>query len=248
MTAEQRLKMDAEMSMLEHLRELRHRLILSLVALGLGFVIAYFFYDRYIEFLIRPFHAPLYTTRIEQAFLIRLRISFYAGILFSLPVHAYNLIRFILPALKTQERRLLGWLLPGSIVLLLLGGYLGYVRILPVCLAFLSRPAFRPDGVGFWLDYRAAVLFAAQLLFAFVILFQLPLILLLLMAMNLIRRATLIHYGRYIVVGIFAASAILTPPDVISQIGLALPLIALFFLTILLARVCGFGNNPDNGG
>lgn len=232
------------MPFFEHVRELRRRLIISVIGLAVGFVIAFAVYDYYIQILIEPFDERLYATRIEQAFLMKIKISAYVGIIFSFPIHIYNIVAFILPALTRKERKYMIGLLSGSFVLLVIGGYLGYFQILPLSLKFLKSDALIPANVDTWLSFQDSLLFIFQLMLAFVALFQLPLVLLFLMAMNIVRRAQLFRSGRYVIVAIFITAALLTPPDVVSQIGLGLPLIVLYYVTILIAKIFRFGE-PD---
>jgi sec-independent protein translocase protein TatC len=233
-----------EMPFLDHVRELRSRLIGSLLALAVAFIVAVTLYDHYIGLLIEPFGAQLYATQIEQAFTTKIRMSLYAAIIFSFPVHLYNVVAFVLPALTAKERRILSWLLGGSFLLLMVGTYLAYCKILPLSIEFLKSAAFKPEGVDFLLDYRKSLAFISQMMIAFLALFQLPLVLLILMALDVVKRQTLLRFSRYIIVLIFVLAALLTPPDIVSQLGLAVPLILLFYVTILIAKICGFGN-PD---
>ena len=239
----------SQMSFFDHLRELRRRLIGSVIALGVGFIVGYALYDSYISWLLRPIldmmptgqDTKIFINDIQEGFTMKIRISVYAGLVVSLPVHLYNIVSFIMPALLPKERRFLRAMLVGSVLLLIGGVYMGYDQVLPMSIKFLSSPAFLPDSVEPWLGFRNNVMFAMRLLFAFAILFQTPLVLVLLMALNLVRRDQLLKSARYIIVLIFVISAVVTPPDFVSQIGLSLPLIVLFYLSILIAKVCRFG-------
>lgn len=230
-----------EMPFLEHLRELRARLMVCLAVLSAAFVVALLLHDHYVAFLIEPFGEKLYATRLEQAFMMKIRVSMYGAFVLSFPVHLYNVVAFVLPALTPRERAVMGWLLGGSFFLLALGVYMGYWQILPLSIAFLKSTALRPDGVELLLSYQESLSFVTQLMVAFLALFQLPLVLIVLMAMNVVRRRDLLNWARYIIILIFFVAAVLTPPDVVSQLGLAGPLIFLFYVTILVAKICGFG-------
>ena len=234
------------MPFLSHLVELRHRLIISTIVLCLATVIGLIFYNDYISVLIKPFGEKLYITQIEQGFTTKIKISFYLGIVVSFPVHLYNVIAFVLPALTHRERNALIYFLLGSFILFLAGSYLAYFQILPLSIKFLKNSSFFPGHVNIWLDYRKSITFVFQLLLSFLALFQLPLVLLILMKFNIIKRAWLLQSSRYIIILIFIFSAILTPPDIISQLGLSLPLVVLFFITILVAKFFKFGENPLN--
>jgi sec-independent protein translocase protein TatC len=233
------------MPFIEHLRELRRRLMISLYAFGLGAVLGYLLYHGYMGWLLAPFNEPLYVTELTSAFMMRLRISFYAGFLISLPVHLYNLIAFIVPALSRRERRILGFFLGGSLLLTACAIAIGYYQILPLSIKFLVNPELRPAGVETMLRFQDAVSFVVQLMFAFVLLFQLPLLMLVLMACNVVSRRFFLKFGRYFIVVIFILAAVFSPPDWISQIGLALPLTAFYYLAILIAKIAGFGHADD---
>jgi sec-independent protein translocase protein TatC len=235
-----------EMPFLEHLRELRQRLIVSAYAMALGFLVGYALYHHYIGFLIRPFGEQLYIHQIEQGFTLRIRSGIMAGLILSFPVHIYNVLAFIMPALEARERRAIKWLLGGSFCLIMMGGYIGYFQILPLSIKFLKGPDFVPAEVVTQLHFQESLGFVFQIMLAFIALFQLPLVLLILMALGLVKRRWLLRASRYVLVVIFILSAVLTPPDVASQIGLAVPLIILYFLTMLVAKLFKLGeDDPD---
>ncbi len=234
-------KIDEERPFLAHIAELRYRLISSITALFIAFIIGFIFYNAIIDFMISPFGENLYITQIEHGFSTKIKLSAYSGMIISFPVHIYNIIMFILPAMTRKERRTLFFFLLGSLFLVLAGSYMAYFKILPISIEFLKSSSFVPVNVKTWLDFRESMYFVFQLILAFVALFQLPLALLSLMMMDIISRNALFKSSRYFIILIFVISAIITPPDVVSQIGLALPLIILFYTTILIAKVCNFG-------
>ena len=232
---------DKEMPFLAHFVELRRRLILSTVFLILGTLIGLIFYNDYVSVLVQPFGEKLYILQIEQGFTAKVKISLYVGIIVSFPVHLYNGVAFVLPALTRGERNALIYFLLGSFILFAIGSYLAYFQILPLSIRFLKSSSFFPTDVSIWLDYKQSLTFVFQLLFSFLALFQLPLVLLILMKFNIIGRNWLFQSARYVIILIFVVCAILTPPDIMSQLGLAVPLVLLFFLTILVAKLFKFG-------
>jgi sec-independent protein translocase protein TatC len=236
------------MSFLDHVRELRKRLVISLVAIGFGAIFGYALYHQYVPWFIEPFgEEDLIIPEVQQGFTLRIKVACYVGIIFSFPVHLYNLVAFILPALTQKERRYVGGFLAGSLVLMTIGGYLAYFQILPLAVSFLKGEAFVPAGVETQLFYDRCLMFVFQIVLAFMALFQLPLILLLLMAMNVIKRSFLLRTSRVVIIIVFVISALVTPPDIVSQVGLACPLILLFYLAILIAKVLKFGEDePDD--
>lgn len=237
------MHVDQEIPFLAHVAELRRRLITSLLVYVAGAIAGLLLYDTYIGLLIQPFGEPLYITRIEQGFTLQIKISLYAGLVISLPFHLYNIVAFLMPALTARERKILAAFVSAGFLLALAGTYVAYCQVLPLAVRFLKSSSFLPADVITWLDFRESTMFVVQMLMAFIALFQFPLLLLALMMFNLVDRQSLLRNSRYAVVAIFIVSAIATPPDVVSQIGMALPLILLFYLTILVAKAFGFGES-----
>ncbi|MFT5123096.1 MAG: sec-independent protein translocase protein TatC [Verrucomicrobiales bacterium] len=259
------------MPFLDHIRELRKRIFYCFLAATAGFSLAYGFFEQYIHHFTDPFIAEYHeATRdvdweslspeeqkevvkvgmkvdsIVEAFMVRFKASFLVGLVATFPIHLYHIIAFIVPALTGKEKKYFKFFLLGGIALALLGGYLAYFQVLELAVFFLAK--FVPEGVATLLNYEKTIKFVFQLIFAFVVLFQIPLVLLILMAMNLVKRSTLLGGGRYFIVGIFVVSAVATPPDVVSQVMLSVPLVILFYVAIFVAKVMGFGEDdpePD---
>ena len=238
------------MSFVDHLRELRRRIIVSMIAILCASVVSYIFFDYIVAFLFEPFREIeslsirdeiLFINTIFEGFLVRLKVAILAGIVFSLPIHVFNIIKFVLPGLTAGEKKVIIISLIVSFCLIVFSFYYGYFNVIPISIGFLSSSGFIPDDVGLLLNYGKNIFVIFQFLMITVILFQLPIILEILMIMNVLNRRALLKASRFIVVGIFVLSAIVTPPDFISQVSIALPLIGLFFLTILIARVFNFG-------
>lgn len=241
---------DPTMPFLDHLRELRRRVIVSLAALAAAAVLAYVFFDPILATLFRPFRGIqalsgqeqlLFVTSVFEGFMVRLRAAVLAGLVFSLPVHVYNLLRFIFPGLTALERKVVLWAVGVSFCLVVGSFYYGYFQVIPVSLQFLSGGGFIPRSVGMLLSYQRNIFVVFQLLLVTVIVFQLPVLLEVLMILGVVSRRRLLRASRYVVVGIFVLAAVVTPPDFVSQLSLALPLVALYFLSILVARVFNFG-------
>lgn len=238
---------------LGHLRELRNRLIASIVAVFVAAVPAFVFYERLIAFLYVPFQAVpvqkgedvLFIHTVFEAFLVKVKVSLLAGLVLALPVLLYNVVRFVFPGLKPREKRIVSVALGGSFVLVALSFYYGYYQVIPFSIAFLTGSGFIPAGTGLMLNFGRNIFVVLQLLFITILLFQVPVVLEVLLVMNVVSRRALLKAGRYVVVGIFAVSAILTPPDFVSQLSVAVPLVGLYFLTILIARIGGFGKASE---
>jgi sec-independent protein translocase protein TatC len=181
---------------------------------------------------------------IHEAFMTKVQFSFIAAIVLSFPMHLYHIVSFVLPALTRKERTIMGSLLSAGGVLFVSGVAMAYFVVLPLALQFLLSKELMPIGVDPIIDYQKNIMFAAKMVLAFAVLFQLPLVLVVLMAFDIVKRATLLKFSRYFIVLIFVVSAIMTPPDIVSQVALSLPLIVLYFLSIFVAKMFGFGN-PD---
>lgn len=190
---------------------------------------------------IRGSNDLLFVNTIFEGFLIKIKVSILAGLILSLPIHFYNLIRFIFPGLTAKEKKVVLLSLISSLVLIGVSAYYGYFKLIPVSFKFLTTSGFIPKKVGMLLNYGKNIFYVFRFLLVTMILFQIPIILELLLAMNMVNRRAVLKASRFVIVGIFALAAILTPPDFVSQIGVALPLIAFFFLTILIAKLFKFG-------
>lgn len=238
-----------KMSLAGHLGELRKRLIVSLVALAACAVAAYAFSDAIIAFLLGPFLAlkgsgasALYATTIFEGFMVQIRVALAAGLVLSSPVHVANVLGFVLPALKPKEKRVL-WAALGAGLCLVGGGFVfSYYSLIPAMFGFLSGAGFLPPGVGMLLGYEENLFYVIQFLFACVLAFQLPVVLEILLALRAVTRRALLRAGRWVVLGIVVVAAVITPsPDFVTQLALALPLIGLYYLAILVAKLLGIG-------
>jgi sec-independent protein translocase protein TatC len=238
-----------EMTLLEHLTDLRRRVIGSAAAILVCTIPAFIFYDQIVAILFRPFEfiegaasgPRLFVTTLFEGFVAKIRISLLAGLIFSLPVHLYNGIRFVFPALTTRERRVLVAALFSSFVLIVVSVYYSYFSIVPISVRFLTGSGFIPPKVGLILGYEKNIFFALQLMFASLIVFQVPVLLEILLFMGIVTRRLLLKASRFVIVAVFIVAAVLTPPDFLSQVAVAIPLAGLYFLTILIAKIFGFG-------
>jgi len=242
------------MPFIEHAAELRRRLIVSLLAALAAAIGCYTFYETVLAILLRPLDvlpdltatasggdAYLFINTIFEGFLVRVKVALIAGVVLSLPVHLYNVVRFILPGLTRRERRAISGALAASLVLLLVGFLYSYYSVIPLSVRFLVSSGFTPPGVGLLLNFQRNVFFVFQFLLVFLLVFQIPILLVVLMMIGAVSRRALLRASRYAVVVIFALAALVTPPDVVSQVSLAVPMVGMFFLSILVAKLFGFG-------
>jgi sec-independent protein translocase protein TatC len=211
-----------EMSFVDHLRELRRRIIVSMIAILCTAILSYVFFDYIVALLFKPFRGIealsvrdeiLFINTIFEGFLVRLKVAILAGIVFSLPIHVFNIIRFVLPGLTPREKKIILVSLTVSFCLIVFSFYYGYFNVIPISISFLSSSGFIPEDAGLLLNYGKNIFVIFQFLMITVILFQLPIVLEILMIMNVLSRKVLLKASRFIVVGIFVLSAIVTPPD-----------------------------------
>jgi sec-independent protein translocase protein TatC len=240
---------DRQMPLLDHLIELRNRLMYSCVAIMIGFLICYFFSEQIYAFLVRPL-ADIYQgqtgrrmiyTGLAEAFFTYVKVAFWAGAFLTFPVVAVQLWMFIAPGLYRTEKQAFLPFLVATPILFFLGGAMAYYIVFPLAWRFFV--SFEtPGGPGMLpieLEARVAeyLSLVMKLIFAFGLCFQLPVALTLMGRVGLITSQQLAGNRRYAIVAVFAVAAVLTPPDVISQVGLAVPILILYELSIIAVRM-----------
>jgi len=225
---------EVSMGLIEHLTELRRRLIISFGCIIFFSILAYFFSNELIYFFSRPVGELVFLSPAE-AFLTYIKVSIIGGSIIALPVVFYQFWKFILPALYQNEKKFFYVILPSSIIMFYLGVVFGFVIVLPLGLRFLL--GFSGDNLSQLISMRYYFSFMLTFLLPFGLIFELPLIINMLIKVGITSVSSLTKMRRYIIVIIFIFGAILTPPDVITQLLLALPLIILFEGSLLIARI-----------
>jgi sec-independent protein translocase protein TatC len=235
---------------LPHLHELRLRLFVSAGIWAAAAITAYAFYGVWISLLIEPLAGfaggaeRLYAGTVFEAFIVRIKTSLLAGFCISLPLHIANALGFILPGLRTRERRAAVLICFIGGFLGLAGAYLGYRHLVPVMLAVLAGAGLDDGRIGYILGLNANLSFLLGFLGASALVSQLPLVLDILLFAKILKRRAVLKAGRYVVIGIFVLSAAATPsPDAVSQLMLALPLLALFYGALGLAGLMRWGED-----
>jgi sec-independent protein translocase protein TatC len=233
-------------SIFDHIRELRKRLMKSLVVVFVGFVIAYFFYDAFIDWMLVPFEkagqAHLVVTSVFEGFVAKMKFCALAGFVMTLPFHLYQLLRFVFPGLSEKERRVVLAATVSGGILALISLVLSYAWLIPFTLSTMTGNDFVPLKVGVMLHFEQNLFYIINMMLYGMLAFQFPIILEVLLFFGWVTRRKLLAASRYVLVGIFVVAAIVTPPDVISQCSVAIPLMALYFLAILVAKIFGWGD------
>jgi len=235
---------------ISHLVELRQRLINSFIFLFSFFVVCYFFSEEIYSFLVQPYadavkddnvNRRLIFTALQETFLTYLRVSFFAALFVSSPIILMQIWKFIAPGLYKNEKKAILPYLIATPILFLFGGMLVYYLIMPLAIKFFL--SFEASSINSALpiqleakvnEYLSLIM---KLIFAFGLSFQLPVILSLLARVGFVDSVFLKERRKYVVVIIFVAAAILTPPDPITQIGLAIPLLILYELSIFSVKI-----------
>jgi sec-independent protein translocase protein TatC len=228
---------ETQAPLLDHLIELRNRLMRCVLALGAAFAVALYFADDIFGLLVRPLteafppgEGRLVFTKLYEQFFVNVKVALFAAFLVAFPVIANQLWAFVAPGLYAKEKKAFLPFLIATPVLFTMGASLAYFVVMPT--AFRWFLGFEGNTGGLQLealpstgDYLSLVM---QFILAFGISFLLPVLLLLLNRAGIVDRTQLVSARRYVIVGIFAVAAIITPPDIVSQIMLAAPLLLLF--------------------
>ena len=230
---------DSKMPLLDHLIELRSRLLWSFLALAIAFGISLYFARPIFGFLVQPLLASgqtkLIYTAIFEAFFVEIKVAFFAATFFSFPVFATQLWRFVAPGLYNKEKRAFLPFLLATPVLFIIGASMAYFMAIPVALEYLLGFGGTVGGV----EQQALpgvdnyLNFVMKFIFGFGISFLLPVLLMLLDRAGIVTLDQLKSARRYAIVGAFAIAAVLTPPDVVSQLLLAIPLCILYELALI---------------
>lgn len=217
----------------EHLEELRRRLLWSFGVWLVGAGVAFTFVEAWIPLLVRPVGQVVFVVPTE-AFTARWLLAVSAGVLAAMPYWVWQAWAFIAPALDGRPRRLIGRRLPLAVGLFYVGAGFAVAVALPAALRFLL--GFATDQIQPMITVGSYVSFVALWTLLFGAIFELPVALLVLGQCGLVSAATLSRYRRHAILGIFIVAAILTPPDLISQCMMAVPLMVLFEASIWLLR------------
>ncbi len=236
-------------SFTSHFTELRSRLLNSLLFIFITFIISYIFAENIYNFLVEPYAAAvrddevsrrLIFTALHETFLTYIKVAFFSAIFLGSPVLIIQIYKFIAPGLYKNEKKAILPYLISTPILFLLGGLLVYYLVMPLAIKFFLSFESLGSNSSLPIQLEAKVneylSLIMRLIFAFGISFQLPILLNLLARIGIVNSDYLKTRRRYVIVIIFAMAAILTPPDPITQVGLAIPLLLLYELSIFTVK------------
>jgi len=232
---------DFRMPLLEHLRELRKRLLTTALAVLIGIGFTFWQVEAIWDFLLEPMEEALgdkgtmAITEPLEGFMTYLKVAGFSGFALVSPVVFYQFWKFVAPGLYPKEQKRLMPLVIASTLLFLIGAAFAYFVIFDLAFKFFLE--FTNEDVVPVLSINSYLNIVLRLLLAFGISFQLPIVVYFLARIGLVDHRDMIHFFKYAVVAIFVLASFLTPPDVISQILMAIPLIILYGLGIIVARI-----------
>lgn len=231
--------MSTSETFISHLVELRDRLLRIVIGLVLTFIVLFPFADQIYTLLAQPLLATLpaggqmIATEVTTPFFVPMKMAMMTAFVVSLPHTLYQMWAFVAPGLYAHERRFMMPLVIASTVLFLIGMAFAYFLVFPVVFGFIT--GYAPEGVAVMTDIGSYLDFVITLFMAFGLAFEVPIAVIALVGFGLVQISTLKEIRSYVIVGAFVVGAIFTPPDIISQFMLAVPLWLLYELGILLA-------------
>ncbi|MGD9137025.1 MAG: twin-arginine translocase subunit TatC [Desulfobacterales bacterium] len=243
------MREDEKLPFTSHLEELRKRLITSFIAIGVGFVLAFGFKERLFGILVQPLinvmkdGETLIYTGLPEAFFTYLKVSFLTGLMVASPILLYQFWMFVAPGLYQKERRLMVPIVILSSFFFVGGALFGYFVVFPWGFKFFI--GFASDTIRPLPSMKEYFGFSAKLLLAFGLVFELPLVITFMAKLGIVSIDFLKKNRKYALLLFFAGAAILTPPDVITQVLMAMPLMVLYEISIIGAKIFGKKNLED---
>jgi sec-independent protein translocase protein TatC len=240
------MREEEKMPFMSHLEELRNRLVKCFVAIGVGFCAAYGFKEQLFEILTRPLMEAmgetdtLIFTGLPEAFFTYIKVAFLAGIGVAAPVLLYQFWMFVAPGLYRREKRLMLPVVVLSTFFFVGGALFGYFVVFPYGFQFFL--GFAGENIRALPSMREYLGFATKMLLAFGVVFEMPLVITAMSRMGLVSVPFLKKNRKYALLLFFVGAAIITPPDVVTQIMMAIPLMILYEISIVGARI--FARKP----
>jgi sec-independent protein translocase protein TatC len=231
---------DEKQPFLSHLEELRKRLIVCAIAVGMGFVISYIFSKQLFSLLtiplteVLPPESTMIFTSLPEMFIAYIKVALIGGIILAVPVIFYELWMFVAPALYQKEKRYLVPFVLFSTILFVMGALFGYFIVFPYGFKFFL--GFATENIQALPSVKQYFSFAIRLLLAFGLVFEMPVAVLFLTKIGLVTPEAMKKYRKFAILGSFIIAAILTPPDVATQLMMAGPIIILYELSIYISK------------
>ncbi len=228
-----------------HLEELRHRLIVCICAWLAAFLLCYGFAERLFQFVAQPVRAvlpegsSLVFINATEPFFTYLKIAAFAGLLLALPVILWQIWQFVAPGLHSHEKRFAVPFVLASCACFATGAWFGFLYVFPLIFRFLIGFGTGNGDIEAMLSMGIYLSLSCKLLLAFGVVFELPIVIFFLARLGIVDHHWLAHNRKYALLVAFIVGAILTPPDVISQLALAVPFLLLYEIGILVARLFG---------
>ncbi|MCX8017178.1 MAG: twin-arginine translocase subunit TatC [Rhodocyclaceae bacterium] len=242
---------DAQESFISHLVELRDRLIRALVAVGIVFLALVNWARDIYTLLAAPMLAALpegghmIATDVAGAFFVPMKVTMMVAFLIALPYVLYQAWAFVAPGLYAHEKKLALPLLVASVALFFVGMSFAYFIVFPTVFGFINK--FAPEGVAVMTDIDKYLSFVLTTFLAFGVTFEVPVVVIVLVRVGLVSVDKLKEIRPYVIVGAFIVGAIFTPPDVLSQFMLAVPMWLLYEFGIVMARLIGKAERAEDG-
>jgi len=231
---------DDKQPFLGHLEELRRRLVICAIAVGIGFIISYVFAKQLFSYLVLPLtkvlpdDSRLIFTNLPEMFIAYIKVALVAGIILAIPIIFYQLWMFLAPALFRKEKRYIIPFVLFSSILFAAGALFGYLVVFPYGFKFFV--SFATEDIQALPSVKQYFSFAIRLLLAFGLVFEMPVVVLFLTKIGLITPDSMKKFRKFAILCSFILSAILTPPDVATQLMMALPIIILYEISIFLSK------------
>ena len=229
-----------EMPFLDHLEEFRWALLKSIFAVAIGMLVSWFLAEEFIKTITRlatGAELTLVYNKIMESIMIRLQTALFMGIVISLPFVFYFLWSFVSPGLYKKEKK---WILPvliGGTICFFIGASIAYFIIIPFMLQFLK--GYMVQGVQDMISIGNFIGTMLKFTAVFGVIFEMPMVAFVLARIGILKHTLMSKYRKYAIIIIFVVGAILTPPDVLSQIMMAVPLVVLYEISIIVARIAG---------
>jgi len=234
---------EKKLPLTSHLAELRKRLILSFVSVGVGFVLCYAFSQNLFDILSKPLlkmmpsGSTLIFTSVAEAFFTYMKVAFIAGLMLASPFVLFQIWAFVAPGLYRHEKRYVIPFVTAGSFFFILGVLFAYFVAIPVGFRFLL--GYATDFIKPMPSMKEYLSFSIKFLLAFGLVFEFPVVLVLLARIGVVDAKTMARHRKYAILLIFIFAAVMTPPDIISQLLMAIPLMGLYELSILLSKIFG---------